>query len=195
MSYALSLIDRITQETILLPEPQFLTSGCVPCHYDEQVDALETIPMEWAEWSITYNYAHYYYEATEQDARFAVVDEDSGEISYGIRGIYGKSAKESIPMLQDLIDRIRHRYCPNEQWKETQRNQKRFYDQDGRELSFDQYLFCTEKATIKTETYRVSEGDTRDYWEDTAANSIRPLREMLAVAQMCQDRDCVWNGD
>lgn len=195
MSYAISLIDCTTEESIQLPQPQYLTSGCVPCRYDEKADAFEPIPMEWAEWSITYNYAHYYYEATEQDARFAVVDEDSGEISYGIRGLYGKSAKESIPMLQNLIDRIEKRYCPHGKWKTGERSRKRYFDQDGFELTFDAYLFYKGAATTKTERYLISEGDTHNYWEETAANAIQPLREMLAVAKMCQELDCVWDGD
>ena len=41
--------------------------------------------------------------------------------------------------------------------------------------------------------YEVSEGDTSDYWMDTAANAIRPLYQLIALAKMRPD--CIWDGD
>lgn len=42
-------------------------------------------------------------------------------------------------------------------------------------------------------SYDISEGDTSDYWMDTAANAIRPLHQLIALAKMRPD--CIWDGD
>ena len=41
--------------------------------------------------------------------------------------------------------------------------------------------------------FEVSEGDTSDYWLDTAANAIKPLYQLIALAKMRPD--CIWDGD
>ena len=41
--------------------------------------------------------------------------------------------------------------------------------------------------------FEVSEGDTSDYWLDTAANAIKPLYQLIALAKMSPD--CIWDGD
>lgn len=65
-----------------------------------------------ADIDITYNYSRYYYEATDGDIRFAhekvsvyCADETQGpaETEYDIRGLYGSTSAESIPMLMDMI--------------------------------------------------------------------------------------------
>ena len=68
---------------------------------DEQTEA-------WV--NITYNYAKYFYAVTEGDERFAHRRSASGDVDYGIRGIYGKTGAESIPLLQLMIDRIQERF-------------------------------------------------------------------------------------
>ena len=35
---------------------------------------------------------------------------------YGIRGIYGKTGVESIPMLEDMLERIKAKYKPDGVW-------------------------------------------------------------------------------
>lgn len=61
---------------------------------------------------ITCNYSHYYYEVADGDIRFAhkevsvyYADETQGpaETEYGIRGLYGSTPAEPIPMLMDVI--------------------------------------------------------------------------------------------
>ena len=42
-------------------------------------------------------------------------------------------------------------------------------------------------------TVLVSEGDTGDYWKDTAANAIRPLYQLIALSQMRPDG--VWSEE
>ena len=49
------------------------------------------------------------------------------------------------------------------------------------------------KHTVETEEYEISEGDTTNYWEDTAANALRPLYQLIAMARIRPDG--VWEGD
>ena len=41
--------------------------------------------------------------------------------------------------------------------------------------------------------YEVDEGDTSNYWLATAANAIKPLHQLIALAKMRSD--CIWDGD
>lgn len=155
MSYDIYLNNPETGEVSKVSS-YLMTGGTVPCRnvngqlfQDEQTDA-------WI--NITYNYAKYYYAVTEGDERFAHRRSDSGEVDYGIRGIYGKTGAESIPLLQLMIDRIHDRYIYSDgKWLDEQ------------------------------------EMDTSDYWKPTAANAIRPLRQMISLAEQCPDS--VWDGD
>ena len=45
------------------------------------------------------------------------------------------------------------------------------------------------RQTVK----KYCEGDTSNYWESTAANAIKPLYQLIALAKMRPD--CVWDGD
>ena len=47
-----------------------------------------------------------------------------------------------------------------------------------------------EKKKITVNRY---EGPNRDYWEPTAANAIKPLYQLIALAKMRPD--CIWDGD
>ena len=105
MSYDIDLVNRKTRETVSMNRPQFIRGGTVPAVLDEATGRLVQTTQRDASINITYNYSSYFYEATEGDERFAHKDSD-GEVEYGIRGLYGKSALESIPMLKDMIARI-----------------------------------------------------------------------------------------
>ena len=155
MSYDIYLNNPETGEVSKV-NSFLMSGGTVPCRnvngqlvQTEQTDA-------WI--NITYNYAKYYYAVTEGDERFAHTGSASGNVGYGIRGIYGKTGAESIPLLQLMINRIHERYIySNGKWLDEQEN------------------------------------DTSDYWKPTAANAIRPLRQMISLAEQCPDS--VWEGD
>jgi hypothetical protein len=49
---------------------------------------------------------------------------------------------------------------------------------------------CVREDEIEIE---VNEGDTHDYWLHTAANALRPLYQLVALAKMRPD--CIWEGD
>ena len=195
MSYDITLNDRVTGETLEVENPHFITGGTYAiCGTNEL----------WL--NITYNYSHYYREATDGDPRFAhdeitayYSDGTTGpvETKYGIRGIYGKSGAESIPMLKDMISRIEKKYKDdNGEWINTTRKKCAYFNVDGEEIDFYKVIVGIESNTPYTEKeyeIEVNEGPNDDYWEATAANAIRPLYQLIAFAEMRPDG--VWDGD
>ena len=143
MSYDIYLKDPVTGEEIEFDEPHDMRGGTY---------AMGGTRQAWL--NVTYNYSGYYYAAAEGDDRFFCALPDLGyeARNQGIRGIYGKSGAESIPMLRDMIERIKP--MPDEEC-----------DDPG----------CT------------------GYWKPTAANAVRPLYQLIAMAQLRPDG--VWDGD
>lgn len=141
MSYDITLKDPVTHEVIEFDEPHQMKGGMY---------AIGGTKEAWL--NITYNYANYYYSATEGDDRFF------GKLWYeepknlGIRGIYGKTGAESIRMLHDMICRIEP--MPDE---------------------------------------KCDDPDCKGYWKPTAKNAIKPLYQLIAMAQMRPDG--IWDGD
>ena len=191
MSYDIELKDPVTRETIVINEPHFMRGGMY------QVGGSKELWL-----NITYNYASYYYEATDGDPRFAhdevscvYADGTYGPVKteYGIRGIYGKTGTESIVMLQDMISRIEDRYKKDGDWIMTKRVLHRCLDENGNEI--DPVMAITKGIPHTEEEYEVavSEGPNDDYWTWTAGNAIRPLRQLIAMAQMRPDG--IWDGD
>ena len=194
MSYDIRLVDPVTKEPLHTKVNHDMRGG--------MYDMGGTTEL-WL--NITWNYAHYYYESTDGDPRFAhdeisayYADGTTGPVKteYGIRGIYGKTGAESIPMLKDMIDRIEKKYkTADGKWKSARRKRRVVYDEDGYRTKMDVYeaIRGNIKYTVKTEEYDISEGDTSDYWKETAANAIRPLHQLIAMAQIRPDG--VWEGD
>ena len=132
MSYDISMVDANIKEVLKLRNPQYLIGGTYRVEVSPETGELVPAKETEASFNITYNYAPYYYAATEGDSRFAHDDGD-GETSYGIRGIYGKTGLESIPMLKDLASRIESKYKKNGEWITTRRKITVFRDKDGKE--------------------------------------------------------------
>lgn len=192
MSYDIWLKDPVTGERLEAEEKHGMTGGTYVIGGTREL---------WL--NITYNYSPYYYEAAEGDPRFLYEDRDDpeccpGGCNGGIRGIYGKTGAESIPMLRDMIERIERANKTDGMWNVTKRERPVYYDDNDEvipeHLTFDAILrgapHIKRKETLE---YDVSEGDTGDYWADTAANAIRPLYKLIAMAQMRPDG--VWDGD
>lgn len=194
MSYDIRLVDPVTKEPLHTKVNHDMRGG--------MYDMGGTTEL-WL--NITWNYAHYYYESTDGDPRFAhdeisayYADGTTGPVKteYGIRGIYGKTGAESIPMLKDLIERIESNYKDeNGEWKSARRKRRVVYDEDGNQTKMDVFEAVRDniKYTVKTEEYDISEGDTSNYWTDTAANALRPLHQLIAMARIRPDG--VWEGD
>lgn len=202
MSYDIELINRKTKQPLLLSQPQYIRGGTVKAKLDENDNLVQTKETE-ASINITYNYSHYYVEATRDDRRFfkqeANAEGNVTENSAGIRGLYGKTAAESLPMLRDMIERIKKKYMDQEtgEWSVTKRKKVHFYDENGVEYKDPINAIINSLPYRKEEEiYEVSEGDTSNYWEGTAANAIIPLMDMLYMAvEHLFDEEAVWDGD
>lgn len=203
MSYDIYLKDRVSGETIELPIKHLMTGGMYKADYDPVTQTFSPAVTSEAWLNITYNYANYYYEATDGDPRFAH-DEISRvysdgtigpvETEYGIRGIYGKSGAESIQMLKDMIQRIKDKYAPDGEWITTKRKKTRMIDPDGNEYSDPVYAIM-HGLPRTSEEYEIDvcEAPNEDYWEPTAGNAIKPLYKLIAIAELRPDG--VWDGD
>ncbi|MBE5851286.1 MAG: hypothetical protein E7298_14355 [Lachnospiraceae bacterium] len=203
MSYDISLVDRVTGEVVQLPFKHLMIGGTFAADYDPVEDRFTPKPISDAKLNITYNYSHYYYDATDGDPRFAhdevseyQTDGTQGPMQseYGIRGIYGKSGAESIQMLKDMIERIEAKYKPDGKWIETARHRVKYFDNHDRELNIVDIIGRPEDSYTKSEyDETISEGPNTNYWEETAGNAIRPLWQLMTMAQLRPDG--VWSGD
>lgn len=150
MSYDISLVDRVSHETLEVPA-HLMTGGTFAADYNPETGQFTPKPVTEAWLNITYNYSNYYYEATENLADFygRKYEDDTEDSNLGIRGIYGKTGLESIPMLERMIQNIRDKY-----------------------------------PKLETDS---------DYWQSCPGNAIRPLYQLLTLAQMRPDG--IWEGD
>ena len=103
MSYDIDLKDPVTGKTIEFDKPHNMRGGTY------QVGGTSEAWL-----NITYNYSGYYYDATDGDERFFGKTNDDYDDekprNLGIRGIYGKTGAQSIPMLNAMISRIEEKY-------------------------------------------------------------------------------------
>lgn len=111
MGYSIELKNRITGETAKMRHPQYVRTGSLWAVTDPVTGKLAPAEQTEADIDITCNYSHYYYEVADGDIRFAheevsvyYADETQGpaETEYGIRGLYGSTPAEPIPMLMDM---------------------------------------------------------------------------------------------
>lgn len=207
MSYDIYLKDRMSGKEIQLPIKHLMIGGTYLADYDPETDQFSPAATTEAWLNITWNYAHYYYEATENDPRFAhdeisayYADGTTGSVitEYGIRGIYGKSGAESIPMLKDMITRIEAKYKDKDgNWISTDRDKIRYWNKTKtRQLNFVNDILGKLKPDEYVEehyTVTIYEGINEDYWEATAANAIKPLWQLIAFAELRPDG--IWDGD
>lgn len=195
MSYDIHLTERASGETIKLPIKHMMTGGTYQADYDEKTKTFSPAAIQDAWLNITYNYSKYYYEAAEGDERFYGVEDwnDEGYHNCGIRGIYGKTGLESIPMLKDLASRIESKYKQDGEWITTKRNITVFRDMDGKERHPVEIFVHKLEYTKEVFEEEVNEGINSDYWESTAGNAIKPLYQLMVFAELRPDG--VWDGD
>ena len=93
-----------------------------------------------------------------------------------------------------MISIISNKYKKNDTWISTKRKKTVYYDEERNELE-NILVFLKQKvpATEEIIEYEVNEGDISDYWLPTAANALRPLYQLMALAKMRPD--CIWDGD
>ena len=196
MSYDIHLTERVSGETIKLPIKHMMTGGTYQADYDERTKTFSPAAIQDAWLNITYNYSRYYYEAAEGDERFYGVEDrnDDGYHNCGIRGIYGKTGLDSIPMLRDLASRIESKYRKVDgEWITTKRKMTVFRDMEGKERHPLEILGNETEYTKEEYEVEVNEGINSDYWTSTAGNAIKPLYQLLVFAELRPDG--VWDGD
>ena len=178
MSYDIYLKDPVTGKTAEAPR-HLMWGGIYQADYHPESGTFTPALNTEADLNITYNYGHYYYEIYKED---------------GIRAIYGVSGFDSIVILEKMIDFLNKKYKKNGEWIRTKRKKTIYYDENGNEI--EGIVALINKITLVKEEeveFEVSEGDTSDYWLDTAANAIKPLYQLMTLAKMRPD--CIWDGD
>ncbi len=86
------------------------------------------------------------------------------------------------------------RYALSTDYITTKRKTTIYYDRNGNKIDDILVLLHKPADVRKEETeLEVNEGDTSDYWLATAANAIKPLYQLIALAKMRPD--CIWDGD
>jgi hypothetical protein len=178
MSYDIHLKDPVTEEVAKVPG-HLMTGGTYVADYHPETGTFTPALNTDAELNITYNYGGYYGDVYK---------------GKGIRAIYGMSGFDSIPVLEKMISSIEKKYKPNGEWIISKRKKTAYYDKNDREIDRYDVIFgkteCVREDEIEIE---VNEGDTHDYWLPTAANALRPLYQLVALAKMRPD--CIWDGD
>lgn len=201
MGYDISLKEPVTKEEIELPVKHLMIGNTYAADYDPNTGRFTPKPTSEAHLGITYNYSNYYYDAAERDIRFYgnLEDDDEREKeqprNLGIRGIYGKTGAESIPMLQDMIRRITEKYQKDGEWIITERTKIRYLDAvTDEEIDLFKDIIDGKRDYRKEEyTVQISEAPNDNYWEATAGNAIKPLHYLVAMAQLRPDG--IWDGD
>ena len=193
MSYDIYLKERVSGDTIMLPVKHVMIGGTYQADYDHVTKTFSPAAIREAWLNITYNYGRYYYEAAENDERF--YGDDDGKIdNLGIRGIYGKTGAESISMLKDIAKRIENKYKKDGEWIKTVRKETVYKDEKGNVVDSIDAIFSNIKVAEKEEIeFELSEGPNTDYWQDTAANAIKPIFQLIAMAELRPDG--IWEGD
>jgi hypothetical protein len=79
------------------------------------------------------------------------------------------------------------------EWIITKRKKTVYYDENGKEIDFFDINYGFNQLRKEELEFEISEGDTNNYWIATAANAIKPLHQLLALAKMRPD--CIWDGD
>ncbi|MCI8976206.1 hypothetical protein D5282_02570 [bacterium 1xD8-48] len=178
MSYDIYLKEPVTGETAKVPG-HLMTGGTYMADYHPETGTFTPALNTDAHLNITYNYGCYYCEIYEEE---------------GIRSIYGLSGVDSIPILEKMTSFLNEKYKKKGKWITTKRKTTIYYDRNGNKIDDILVLLHKPADVRKEETeLEVNEGDTSDYWLATAANAIKPLYQLIALAKMRPD--CIWDGD
>ena len=89
---------------------------------------------------------------------------------------------------------LNEKYKKKGKWITTKRKTTIYYDRNRNKIDDILVLLHKPPDVKKEETeLEVSEGDTNDYWLATAANAIKPLYQLIALAKIRPD--CIRDGD
>lgn len=189
MSYDIYLEDPVSCETLRIPA-HLMSGGIVKAEKMPDGSFVQA-PDDEAHLNVTYNYGEWYSRAFDKDDEYydSIRMRKSFEERKGIRTIYGMSGATSINEIKYAISKI-----SNKEWSKdldvTQKSLDDKYDED-----------CRWWANLSQKDKKVYESfgmkpkrDTLDsYWTATRENALRPLYQLLSIAQMRPDG--VWDGD
>lgn len=178
MSYDISLNDPVTGRMAEVPG-HFMIGGTYKADYHPETHTFTPALNTEADLNVTYNYSRYYEEVYPEN---------------GIRTIYGLSGADSILVLSNMIEKLEEKYKKASEWITVKRQIQVAYDEKGNAI--EDLLKAIEsgiKYSWRDETVDWYEGPDSDYWRSTAANAIKPLYQLLALAKMRPD--CIWDGD
>ena len=217
MSYDLYLRDRVTGECLEVPG-HLMYGGNIRGAFRDDGSFLPE-PTTEAYLNITYNYSRYYHDAfpsAEEDEEQHAKDAKKFVVTCGdggIRSLNGLTGAQAVPLLKEMIRRIERKNKDIEGWVSTER-EKVWYERKGNpEAAKDpnemlmEFLhlkrdglsdgqageYLDKRWQKKSRTVYVCEGDTKDYWQPTAANAIRPLYQLIALSQLRPDG--VWSEE
>lgn len=178
MSYDISLNDPVTGQAAVVPG-HLMYGGTYKADYHPETGEFTPALNTEAELNITYNYSDYYYAAYPD---------------LGIRTIYGVSGLDSVPILENMIEHIKKEYYKDGDWIYTKRTIRRYFNEFGKEIKDPlEYILHDKKYEVKKEEIDMYEGPNNNYWTATAANAIKPLYQLIALAKMRPDG--IWDGD
>lgn len=178
MSYDIYLKDPLSKDTAEVPA-HLMIGGTYRADYHPETGTFTPALNTEAHLNITYNYGCYYYEVYKEN---------------GIRKLYGMMGVDSIPLLENMIATLTDKYFHDGDWITTKREKTLYFNESGEEIE-DPFIAMLKKIQVNIKEIIVDryEGVSKDYWEATAANAIKPLYQLLSLAKMRPD--CFWDGD
>lgn len=85
------------------------------------------------------------------------------------------------------------KYKKDGEWINTIRKKTVFKDINENDVDIFKMHFCEDDITKEEKSYEISEGPNTNYWETTAANAMKPLFQLIAMAELRPDG--IWDGD
>lgn len=106
MSYDINLLDPITKKVIEINDAHFLRGGTYKIGGSTELSL-----------NMTYNYSESLHKVIQPQ-------NTPSEDKSGIRSLYGMTALDAIPILEDAISNLKDDF-DNDYWKQTEGNTKR----------------------------------------------------------------------
>ena len=112
MSYDINLIDPITKKTIVINDPHFIRGGTY------QLGGSNKLTL-----NITYNYAKIMHHVLQPELVPSLTPKNTDKYDTGIRSLYGMTALEATPILEDAINKLADDVS-DDYWQATEGNVK-----------------------------------------------------------------------
>lgn len=221
MSYDIYLRDPVTREELMVPG-HMMFGGNVPCKYENGQFIPVPTTEAYLNVTYNYS-PYYYGAFPGVDRKTGEAPEGWAEDKKkygivcdegGIRSLTGMNALASIPYLEEMIRRIEAKYKkPDGTWVVSERENRYVIDKmtgvrKDSMAKIDLYFslrhdgksdreaeeIVKSRYEDHTETISVDEGTAGEsYWTPTAANALKPLHQLIALAHLRPDG--VWSEE